>query len=200
MTSVPHPRTHCVIHMNCTLQLPWFTLGCRWCETQWWCHIIKRISVWRGDRFFSLSLRKSDLFQGGNKHTRTGYFSYHQTMQEHGGHKFDTSHHDFMTCVAFVLCPDVLSGGWLHPLVIICEGCWSTFNCCWGPTTKLQRKQNKWMLKESISHWTHSVVCAFALLAWYLVGKKQRCLWDRKTVIIRRKNMRQLGYCARAGK
>lgn len=178
--------------MNCTLQLPWFTLGCRWCETQWWCHIIKRVSVWRGDCFvFFLSQKVRESFHGGNKHTRTGYFSYHQTMKEHGGHKFDTSHHDFTTCVAFVfVCPNVSSGGCLHPLMIICEGCWSTFSYCWGPTMKLQRKQNKWMLNESISNWTHSV--AFALLASYL-WKKQCCFWDRKAVIIR-------SSCACAGK
>lgn len=39
---------------------------------------------------------------GEKKHARTGYFSYHLTMKEHGGCYFDTNHHDFTSVVAFM--------------------------------------------------------------------------------------------------
>lgn len=39
---------------------------------------------------------------GEKKHARTGYFSYHLTMKEHGGCNFDTNHHDFTSVVAFM--------------------------------------------------------------------------------------------------
>lgn len=123
----------------------WALVSCRWFHIKRrWCHIIGGDLVWRGHCFvYSFyGVRKSP---GEKKHARTGYFSYHLTMKEHGGCNFDTNHHDFTSVVAFMFvwgllrCRQVVVGS-LQPSVMTSDGSWPTLSYCWGPTMRLRSK------------------------------------------------------------
>lgn len=123
-------------------------VGCRWCHIKRrWCHIIRGDLVWRG-HCFVYSFYGARKSPGEKKHARTGYFSYHLTMKEHGGCNFDTNHHDFTSVVAFMFvwgllrCRQVAVGS-LQPSVMTGEGSWPTLSCCWGPTMRLRRKRRR---------------------------------------------------------
>lgn len=93
-----------------------------------------------GVLFFCFNhVRKS---RGERKHTRTGYVSYHLTMKEHGGRKFDTNHHDFTSVVAFMFVRTCWCvARWLSaPIGEDLRAELTPLSCCWGPTMRLQRK------------------------------------------------------------